>query len=123
MVCDGSEGIQQSISFFGVYEMPSAYLFAKLLRPGMTVVDAGANVGQYTLLAATGVGPTGDVHSFEPVPSVFDVLEANVAHNQLLNVRLNRAGLWCCQEQIALSHPKRPDQNLRGFSAVDKEGI
>ena len=37
------------------------------VRPGMTALDVGANVGVFTALLARGVGPTGQVHAFEPL--------------------------------------------------------
>jgi FkbM family methyltransferase len=55
----------------------------------MTVFDVGANIGQYTLLAARRVGPQGQVHAFEPTPHVIAQLRHNVALNQLGNVRIN----------------------------------
>ena len=39
------------------------------LQPGMRVFDIGANVGYYTQKFAEAVGPTGEVHAFEPVPA------------------------------------------------------
>ena len=39
------------------------------LEPGMRVFDIGANVGYYTQKFAEAVGPTGEVHAFEPVPA------------------------------------------------------
>ena len=38
----------------------------ELLKPGMTVVDIGANVGSYTTSFLTAVGPTGRVYAIEP---------------------------------------------------------
>src|SRR6185503_12364112 len=38
------------------------------VRPGGCVVDVGANVGEYSALAAELVGPTGHVYAFEPAP-------------------------------------------------------
>src|SRR5256885_3164883 len=37
-----------------------------LLRPGTVIVDIGANIGYYTLLAASRIGSTGKVIAFEP---------------------------------------------------------
>ena len=56
MSCDLRDHVQRQIYFQGCYEPVEAYLFCKLIKPGMTVIDAGANVGQYTLLASTSVG-------------------------------------------------------------------
>src|SRR5205085_1504296 len=83
--------VQRHIYFQGVYEPVEAYLFSRLAAPGMTVVDAGANVGQYTLIASARVGPSGAVHSFEPVPETYRVLAEHVAANRAANVVANRA--------------------------------
>jgi FkbM family methyltransferase len=40
----------------------------ELVRPGMTCLDVGANVGVYTSLLARLVGPAGRVFAFEPSP-------------------------------------------------------
>ncbi len=92
--CNLQDHVQRHIYFFGVYEPIESYLFTSLLKPGMTVIDAGANIGQYTLLAATIVGDRGSVHSFEPVPKTFEKLSHHVAVNQLSNVSINQAALW-----------------------------
>ncbi len=63
------------------FEAPECRFVQSYLRPGMTVLDVGANIGQYTLIAAERVGPTGHVHSFEPNPSVYEQLDRNVALN------------------------------------------
>jgi FkbM family methyltransferase len=47
------------------------------LTPGDCVIDAGANVGAFTLLAANAVGPGGRVLAFEPIPATFRVLKRN----------------------------------------------
>ncbi len=65
----------------GGYEQPIADLFATVLRPGMTVLDVGAHIGYFTLVAARHVGPTGRVWSFEPDPANRASLERNVDVN------------------------------------------
>src|SRR5690606_13070940 len=60
----------------GVYK-----LFRDAVRPGMTVLDVGANVGLYTLLAARLLQGAGKVFSFEPTPDVFRILKNNVQLN------------------------------------------
>ena len=46
-------------------------LLREHLRPGMVVVDAGANIGIYSRFIARLVAPGGTVHSFEPSPENF----------------------------------------------------
>jgi FkbM family methyltransferase len=56
------------------------------LRAGQTVLDVGAHVGQYTLLASGIVGPAGRVIAFEPHPVLSRVLRRNVARAGCRNV-------------------------------------
>jgi len=69
-----------------VWEPTETRLFLDTIRPGDTVVDVGANVGYYTLLAAEAVGPTGRVFAFEPDPVAFALLEDNVRLSGATNV-------------------------------------
>jgi FkbM family methyltransferase len=55
----------------------------------MVVVDIGAHIGEYTLLAAQRVGSAGEVHGFEPQSILFPILSENVRMNSLGNVTLN----------------------------------
>lgn len=56
------------------------------LNPGDSVIDIGANIGSFTVLAAIKVGPKGKVYSFEPDPAVYERLLKNVEMNGLKNV-------------------------------------
>lgn len=58
------------------------------LLPGSVVVDVGANIGYYTLLAATRVGPTGTVIAFEPSRENCALLQRSLVANRLANVVL-----------------------------------
>lgn len=61
-------------------------------RPGDVVVDAGAHIGAFSLLASNLVGPTGRVHAFEPHPENFALLEENTRDRA--NVTRHLMGLW-----------------------------
>ena len=103
MTCDLKDHIQRQIYFRGAYEPIEAYLFQLMLRPGMVVIDAGANVGQYTLVAAGVVGPHGQVHAFEPVPTTFQLLVAHVRENGIADtVQTNKMALWHRVETLSL---------------------
>ena len=77
----------------GCYEPETVAVFQQLLSPGAVAVDAGAHVGQYTLLAALAVAEPGHVHAFEPDPTTFELLAGNVRRNRCRNVTANRAAL------------------------------
>jgi len=58
-------------------------LFSSVVRPGMTVLDIGAFVGWYALLAARQVGPSGKVYGFEADPRNYCLLVENLRRNKL----------------------------------------
>jgi FkbM family methyltransferase len=60
---------------------------------GDTVVDIGANIGCFTILAARAVGPTGRVIAVEPASETFSQLRRNIELNQLTNVTLVQAAV------------------------------
>jgi FkbM family methyltransferase len=73
--------ITPSLFVYGCWEPYESQLMITLLRPGMSVIDIGAHVGYYSLLAARVVGSTGRVISFEPSPDNFDLLVTNIRLN------------------------------------------
>jgi FkbM family methyltransferase len=77
----------------GSYESFSRELFLERIRPGVTVVDGGAHIGLFTILAAPRAAPTGKVYAFEADPYNFDALRINVSRNGLTNVRLANEAL------------------------------
>lgn len=70
----------------GCWERFETEVMVGHLKPGMTVVDAGANFGHYTMVAGRHVGPGGRVIAFEPHPSLHADLMANIRLNGLENV-------------------------------------
>jgi FkbM family methyltransferase len=70
--------------FRGLPEPGTMKRFQQLLRPGMVVVDVGANVGLYTLEAARALTGKGRVYTFEPTPRTFRMLQDNIQVNGFL---------------------------------------
>jgi FkbM family methyltransferase len=70
----------------GAFEPFELELFTAELEPGGVVLDVGANIGLYSLLAARRVGPAGRVFAFEPDPRTRAFLEHNLRANHLTNV-------------------------------------
>ena len=65
----------------GFWEAWVTQFLARVVLPGMTVVDVGANFGYFTLLLADGVGETGSVLAVEPNPEAATMLCESVALN------------------------------------------
>src|SRR5580692_363509 len=66
--CDLDEHISSQIFWRGSYSTDQLSVLRRLLKPGMVFVDAGANKGEFTVLAAK-YTPGGKVLAFEPVES------------------------------------------------------
>ena len=62
------------------------------LQPTDIVVDIGANIGAFTVYAAS-VATRGRVYAAEPMPDAFQGLKLNVALNNLTNVTLSQVAL------------------------------
>ena len=81
------ETIGSSIGRLGIHELPTTECIIRLINPGDTTVDAGANIGHMTSVMAVAAGPAGRVIAFEPHPTIFQELTFNVgAWNRLGNV-------------------------------------
>jgi len=75
--------ISRRIREEGIWEPYETSLLLSLLQPGDVFVDVGANLGYFSILAATAVGQGGAVFAFEPDPANFQLLRANAALNGL----------------------------------------
>ncbi len=103
----------------GYWDLPEAEVFRNALRPGMTVVDVGANYGYFTLIAADVVGPSGRVHSVEPHPGLASLLQKTIEINGFENiVQVHRcAALDAAREELLYCHP-----NLFGSHTLSSSG-
>lgn len=67
--------------YANAFERRQRRVIHRLVEPGSTVIDVGANIGFYTCLLAKHVGSTGRVIAVEPTPSVYEDLRRNVGRN------------------------------------------
>lgn len=78
----------------GIWEPFETELVRRALKAGDSFLDAGANIGYFTVLGAACVGETGTVFAIEPEPRNFRLLEANIALNKFgARVRPHCVGL------------------------------
>ncbi|WP_052699236.1 FkbM family methyltransferase [Hyphomicrobium sp. 99] len=68
----------------GYWEQWITNVFRALVRPGMKVIDIGANVGWYSLLAADLIGQSGRLVSFEANPELSAITHRNLMVNGFL---------------------------------------
>ena len=72
------EMIGSSIRRTGIFDLCVTEALWRLLEPGETALDIGANIGYMTSVMAARVGKDGQVLSFEPHPEIFRELSNNV---------------------------------------------
>jgi FkbM family methyltransferase len=89
------------------------------LRPGMTFVDAGANIGYFTVLGSALVGPSGRVFTVEPDPLNLQILRANIAKNSCANVTVLPIAAWNERTTLNLF---TPDEGGAGTHVERGEG-
>jgi len=85
------------------YEPHVSRVFAERLRPGMAVLDIGANIGYFTFLAAARVGPSGRVWAIEPNRKNVAFLLASRARNGFSQVAIIQAAASDRWEVLSLS--------------------
>ena len=90
---DGSSQTGRIVYATGTYEPATTRIVRKVLRRGDLMVDVGANIGFFCIVAARSVGPGGRVVAFEPSADSRDQLLANVALNRLENVEVHSEAL------------------------------
>lgn len=123
MRCRARDFIQRRIRFFGIFEHNLTYYMLGNLRAGDLVIDIGANVGYYTLLASRAVGDTGQVIAIEADPVTFARLSENLALNDCKNViaRNVAATETVCKVSIGRRDAKNSGTNFVRVAAAAGE--
>lgn len=94
--CLRENQIERSILETGCWEPLETNAVKRILRAGCVAFDIGANIGYFTLLMSKLVGPSGQVHCFEPTAYAFRRMQENIDLNPTLprqNLVLNNKGL------------------------------
>jgi hypothetical protein len=96
MVTDLPGGIRLEVRFcedlsvplllFGGWERREIEHLCSRVRGGTVAIDAGANIGLFTIPLARAAGRSGRVMAFEALPSNVELLKRNIALNGLANV-------------------------------------
>jgi FkbM family methyltransferase len=82
IVVDGNDiSVTPELVFNGFYELAEQYFVKNVVGGGDWVIDVGANVGSFSLLAAGHVGPFGRVFSYEPNPRPASLMAKSLVMN------------------------------------------
>ena len=88
------EFVSESLLRDNAYEAFETKILCEEIKPGHVVLDIGANIGYYTLLAAKLVGEQGRVFAFEPEHQNFALMNKSVKANGFHNVTLVRKAVY-----------------------------
>ncbi len=100
---------------FGSYEHEEVAMVLRLMKPGQTVLDIGANIGWYSISIAKRF-PDSVIHAFEPVPATYSQLRTNLMLNDMDNVHAHNFGF--SDQEKALGIYYCPDCSV-GASAAN----
>ncbi len=92
------EAVSNEIAIAGTYETDLTIALIQLLEPGMVFFDIGAHRGYFSLLASRLVGPTGQVHAFEPTPGTYELLSANARTHR--NIHTNNVAVYSESKEL-----------------------
>jgi FkbM family methyltransferase len=113
------------------YERHVTESMRPLLKPGMVMIDIGANIGYYSLLAASRVGATGKVTAFEPSMENCALLQKSVKANGFDNVVIHSMAVTDLEGTVGFSmgdsngsiDRKNPDSRPIQVRAVRLDGF
>lgn len=107
----------------GNWENAEVDFMLSWLKEGDGVIDAGANIGVFSLQAARAVGETGRVYAFEPMRNTFDMLARSVRANGFeKRCSLHNEGLGASEGEGSFhlsSHATNPGSS---FISADARG-
>ena len=111
--------VGRSLDLYGEYCVHEARLIMSALKPGMTALDVGANIGALTVPMAQAVGPAGRVIAIEAQRVIHQMLCGNMAINDITSARTILAAAGSRPETISVPRFEfdRPN-NLGGLALV-----
>ncbi len=121
MWLDLSDFVQRNI-FIGSYEVEETNWVKDLLRPGMTFVDVGANIGYYSALAARLVGREGRVEAFEPNPSAYGQLLSWIETSGMPQVHCFQVAMSNAPGSLTLYVPPESEHDNNANVVCGQEG-
>jgi FkbM family methyltransferase len=91
----------------GYWDPTITGLIRKTLKTGSTFVDAGANIGYFSVLASRLVGPTGRVFAIEPDPVNLTILSANLKRHGCSNTTVLPVAAWKERAELNIERAER----------------
>lgn len=111
-------GIHRDLFLKGTREEVSVGIIKNFLKSGDVVLEAGANIGYYTILESKLIGNKGIVYAVEPIKENFELLKKNIALNKLKNVKTFNLGFSNIKGRLNIN--VSPEGNLNTPAEIGK---
>jgi len=108
--------IGKSIEIYGEHGGLEGAFLQHLVSVGDNVIEVGANIGAHTIGLAKAIGPQGKIFAFEPQRACYALLQAQIALNQLENIRALNDAVGSARGQLWI--PPVDYNKLGNFGAV-----
>ncbi len=87
------KGISRTLLLFGKRELEHKKMLENIIKPEMTVLDIGANIGYYSLMMLELMGNKGKLIAVEPSPSNIEILRKNLLLNKYNDIEVHNAAI------------------------------
>ena len=87
------KGISRTLLLFGKRELEHKKMLENIIKPEMTVLDIGANIGYYSLMMLQLMGNKGKLIAVEPSPSNIEILRKNLLLNKYNDIEVHNVAI------------------------------
>jgi FkbM family methyltransferase len=119
MILDTNDNLAQQIRCEETFEPEVRREIVRIASRGVNVIDIGANIGYYTVLASELIGPEKRVFSFEPQARMVAKLRRNIELNALCNVEVFPFALADARGTVTFYVPSEGNE---GFGSMRANG-
>lgn len=86
-------GLSRTLFLFGRREIDHYKMLQEILRPGMQILDIGANIGYYAIMESRVIGAEGKITAIEPMLPNIEMLRRNIELNNADNIEVVHAAV------------------------------
>jgi len=127
------QGISRTLLLFGRREEDHKLIMEYTMKPGMTVLDIGANIGYYAMMERGLVGPDGRIIAVEPSPQNVELLRRNIELNGAENISVfecavsdassKRTFFLSEKSNLNTFHPGTATGTMTGMTPIEVETL